>query len=234
MSQTTATLLFLHGECLLRIPADALLPRFGGLLLARHLPLAAGDRILDLGCGAGLVGITAARRGHQVVAADVLELCCRVTRSNALLNGVRDRVETRQGDLFRPVAGERFALIAANPPQMPTPPDREWPDDTTSQMHDGGPDGWSLLARIIREAPAHLAPGGRLAVTLFGFLGVERALAQFRAAGLAPRILAREIQPFPRLARERLEHIRRLDGDGTLPAGRPAVCSRYVICGEKA
>lgn len=232
MADQTATLLFLYDDCVLRIPNDILLPKFGGLLLARHLPLQQEDRVLDLGCGAGLVGILAARRGHRVVATDLLAACCHAARGNALLNGVGDRMEVRQGDLFSPVAGEQFDLIAANPPQMPTPADREWPDDE-SRMNNAGLDGWAVLERIIRDAPAYLKPKGRLTITLFGFLGLERALTRLRAAGLTPQVLTRAVQPFPRLARERLEDIRSLDAAGTLPAGLPATCSRFVLRGLK-
>ena len=232
MAEQAATLLFLYGDCVLRISSDILLPKFGGLLLARHLPLQPEDRVLDLGCGAGLVGILAARQGHRIVATDLVAACCHSARGNALLNGVGDRLEVRQGDLFSPVAGEQFDLIAANPPQMPTPTNRAWPDDE-SRMNNAGPDGWAVLDRIIHDAPAYLKPKGRLAFTLFGFLGVERALTCLRAAGLAPQILVREVQPIPRLARERLEHIRRLDSAGTLPPGLPATCSRFVLCGQK-
>jgi release factor glutamine methyltransferase len=232
MAEPAATLLYLYGDCVLRIPSDILLPKFGGLLLARHLPLQPDDHVLDLGCGAGLVGILAARRGHRVVATDLLAACCHSARGNALLNGAGDRLEVRQGDLFSPVAGEQFDLIAANPPQMPTPANREWPDDE-ARMNNAGPDGWGVLERIIRDAPAHLKPQGRLAFTLFGFLDLERALAHLREAGFAPQILAREVQPFPRLARERLEYIRHLDTAGTLPPERPATCSRFVLCGQK-
>lgn len=232
MAEQTATVLFLYDDCVLRITNHIWLPKFGGLLLARHLPLRQGDRVLDLGCGAGLVGIVAARRGHRVVATDVLSACCHTARGNALLNGVGDRLEVHEGDLFSPIAGEQFELIAANPPQMPTPAEREWPDDE-SRMDNAGPDGWAVLERIIRDAPAHLKPQGRLTFTLFGFLGLERALTCLRAAGLSPQILARELQPFPRLARERLEHVRRLDVAGTLPPGLPTTCSRFVLCGQK-
>ena len=205
---------------LIRVPSGALVPKFGSLLLARHLPLREGDVVLDLGAGAGLIGILAARRGHRGGATD------------ALLNGVADRVEVRTGDLFAPVNGEAFDLIATNPPQMPTPPDREW-NDAQSRADNGGPDGWVILDRIIHEAPKYLKPRGRLVFTLFGFLGIERALEKLRAAGLDPRVLAREEQSFPRIGRERLDHIRSVNGEGILPPGRPATCPRLVLCGQK-
>jgi release factor glutamine methyltransferase len=223
---------FLFQDCLLRIPDEALAPKFGSILLARNLPFRDGDAVLDLGSGAGLIGILAARRGHRVVATDITAECAECTRGNALLNGIRDRLEARTGDLFGPVDGEGFDLIATNPPQMPTPADRDW-KDAQSRVDNGGPDGWVVLDRIIQQAPAHLKPRGRLVFTLFEFLGVRRAIATLQAAGLEPRVLAREEQPFPRIARERLEYIRSLDVEGILPPGRPATCIRLVLCGQK-
>lgn len=223
---------FLFQDCLIRVPDNTFVPKFGSLLLARHLPLREGDVVLDLGAGAGLIGILAARRGHRVVATDVVAACGECTRANALLNGVADRVEVRTGDLFTPVNGEVFDLIATNPPQMPTPPDREW-GDAQSRADNGGPDGWAILDRIIHEAPRYLKPKGRLVFTLFGFLGIERALEKLRAADLNPRVLAREEQAFPRIGRERLDYIRSVDGEGVLPPGRPATCPRLVLCGQE-
>ncbi len=223
---------FLYEDCLLRVPSVELVPKSGSLLLARHLPLQPDDVVLDLGAGAGLIGILAAKRGHRVVATDVVQATVECLRANALLNGVGSRLDARAGDLFAPVRGDAFDVIAVNPPELPTPPDREW-DDPLSRMDNGGPDGWLLLDRIIRECPPSLKPGGRLVFTLFGFLGVERGLERLRDARLEPRVLARENQPFPRLARERLEHIRAVCGAGALPEGRPVSCERLILCGIK-
>jgi len=231
MSDRGGVHFFLFEDCLIRVPTDDLVPKFGSRLLACHLPLRDGDVVLDLGTGAGLIGVLAARRGHRVVATDVVETCARCARANALLNGVGDRLEVRLGDLYEPVAGETFDLIATNPPQMPTPLGHEW-DDLHSRMDNGGRDGWDILDRTIQEAPVFLAPGGRLVFTLFGFLGVERALEKLRSAGLAPGVLGQEVQPFPRIARERLHFIRSLNPDAVAEE-RPSSCLRVVLCGQK-
>ena len=98
----------------------------------------------------------------------------------------------------------------------------------------GGRDGWGLLDRVIADAPAYLRPGGRLVFTLFGFLGVKAALRKLADVGLDPAILGQETQAFPRIAYERLEHIRAVDVEGTLPrSGWPATVERYVVQGTK-
>jgi release factor glutamine methyltransferase len=232
MSDRDGVHFFLYENCLIRVPTADLVPKSGSLLLARHLPLQSGDAVLDLGAGAGLIGILAAKRGHRAVATDVVPAYAECLRANALLNGVGDRLDVRTGDLFAPVSGENFDVIAVNPPQLPTPPDREW-HDPQSRVDNGGLDGWQVLDRIIRESPPHLKPGGRLVFTLFVFLGVERGLERFREAGLNPRVLAREEQPFPRLARERLEHIRSVCGADAIPEGRPVTCERLILSGTK-
>ncbi len=96
-----------------------------------------------------------------------------------------------------------------------------------------GPDGWVFLDRIIHEAPTYLKPQGRLVLTVFGFLGVQKALQKLQAAGLESRILAREEHPFPCIVRGRLGHIRTRDTEGIPPAGRLATCPRLVLCDRK-
>src|SRR5262249_10337450 len=151
--------------------------------------------------------------------------------ANAALNGVS--IDARLGDCYAPVAGERFDLICSNPPQMPTPPDRER-DDAAAAADNGGRDGWLVLDRVIAGAREHLAPGGRLVFTIFAFLGRKFAFARLEAAGLTPRILASEVQSFPRIGYERLEHLRAVDSEATLPPGLPDRVERFVVEGRLA
>ena len=231
MSDDAGTLLYLYRDCVFRVPDGVQPPKAGSLLFCRHLTFRAGERVLEIGAGLGLAAVLAARAGARVVATDVVPAAVETIRANAALNGVA--LEARLGDCYAPVAGERFDLICSNPPQMPTPPGRER-DDATAAADNGGSDGWRILDRVIAGAPAHLAPGGRLVFTIFEFLGCKRAFARVEAAGLTPRILAREVQSFPRIGFERLEHLRALDLEGTLPASMPVTVERFVIEARRA
>lgn len=227
------SLLFIYDGCVFRLGDGAQVPKAGSLLLLRHLEVEEGDEVLDLGTGAGFVAILAARRAKRVVATDVVPECVALTQQNAAANGVADRVDVRFGDGYAPVRGEAFDLIVSGAPQMPTPPDRER-EDWMALADNGGADGWAILDRLIAGAREHLRPGGRLVFSLFAFLGERAALAKLDAAGLRPRVVARETQPFPRLGYERLDHIRAHDGERTLPRGIPRTVERLLVEGRRA
>ena len=72
--------------------------------------------VLDLGCGSGVGAVFAARCGAQVIAVDLNPEAVRCTKLNALLNHFEDKIETRHGDLFEAVEGQRFDLVLFNPP----------------------------------------------------------------------------------------------------------------------
>lgn len=228
------TLFFLYRGLTLRLDAGVQPPKAGSLLFCRHLDVRPGERMLEIGSGAGLAAIMAARAGARVIATDVRPEAVACTRGNAARNRVGDRIDVRLRDGFAPVAGLSFDLVCTSPPQMPTPPGRER-DDAEAVADNGGPDGWALLDRVIREAPAYLVPGGRLVFPLFGFLGVERARARLRQAGLEPDIVAREPHRFPRIGYERLDYLRAIDDEGTIPrAAMPTTVDRYVMMGRRA
>lgn len=53
----------------------------------------AGDNVIDLGCGSGILSIIAAKLGAEhVLAADIDETAVKVTRENCAINGVGDRI----------------------------------------------------------------------------------------------------------------------------------------------
>jgi release factor glutamine methyltransferase len=223
------TLIYAVHGCLFRVPDGVQPPKAGSRFFYRNLRAGPGERVLEIGAGLGLVAVLTARAGARVVATDVVPAAVAATRQNAALNGVE--VDVRLGDCYAPVAGEHFDLICSNPPQMPTPPGRDR-DDPIAVADNGGIDGWTILDRVIAGSRAHLRPGGRLVFAIFGFLGRKAALAKVEAAGLSPEVVASETQAFPRLGYERLDHLRAMDVEGTLPgAGLPRSVERLMIRG---
>jgi release factor glutamine methyltransferase len=227
-----ALLLFSWRGCVFRVTDAVQPPKAGSLFFCRHLAVAAGERMLEIGGGLGLAAVLAAKAGARVVATDIVPQAVEAIRINAALNGVV--VDARVGDCYAPVAGERFDLVCTNPPQMPTPPGRER-DDSVAAADNGGVDGWALLDRIIDGAADHLEAHGRLVFSIFGFLGRKQAFARLEAAGFVPAIVATEVQSFPRIGFERLDHLRTLDVEGTLPPrGMPDSVERLIVQGTRA
>lgn len=123
------------------------------LLPPADAPVAAA---LDLGTGCGVIALHLRRFADRVVATDVSERALRFAELNARLNGV-DGIETRLGSLFEPVAGERFDLIATNPPFVITP--RE-PGVPAFEYRDGGRTGDALMGEVVAGLDEHLTAGG--------------------------------------------------------------------------
>lgn len=111
-------------------------------------------RTLDLGCGCGIHALLAARHSETVVATDISGAAIRYTEFNAALNGIPN-VECRAGDLFMPVAGERFDLIVCNPPFVPAPGEAFTYRDNPLELDE-------FCRRIAQAAPEHLTDGGCL------------------------------------------------------------------------
>lgn len=71
------------------------------------------SRMLDVGCGSGLLAILAARRGaRRVLAIDIAEAAREATIDNAIVNGVDDRIEVAAQTLGD--VEEEFDLVVAN------------------------------------------------------------------------------------------------------------------------
>lgn len=72
-----------------------------------------GDRVLDVGCGSGVLSIIAVHRGAAgVVAIDIAETAREATDGNAVLNGVDDRIAAST-DPVTAVEGT-FDVVVAN------------------------------------------------------------------------------------------------------------------------
>lgn len=98
-------------------------------------------RILDLGCGYGVIGIVAALLAPdaQIVMTDPNERAITLARRNMESNGILN-AEARAGEGFIPVQGESFDVILTNPPIRA---------------------GNAVVFSLIADAAAHLTPGGR-------------------------------------------------------------------------
>ncbi len=119
--------------------------------------------VLDLGTGSGAVALAVAHLCPQarVSASDVSPDALAVAQGNAQRLGLP--VQFVLGDWFLPWAGQRFDLIASNPPYV-AESDPHWP----GLRHEprlalaAGADGLDALRCLVDQAAAHLHPGGWL------------------------------------------------------------------------
>lgn len=76
---------------------------------------APGDRVVDAGCGSGILALSAALLGYQnVVGFDNDPEAVRVSNENAALNDLANRVRFFVGDLKSGLAGEKANVLLAN------------------------------------------------------------------------------------------------------------------------
>ena len=136
--------------------ADGRIDEGTALLLANLPPLSAGARVLDYGCGSGVIG-AAALAQQPDLALDLIDsdtVALEAAREN--VPGARVIAGTRLADTGKAT----YAAILSNPP-----------------LHDGIAEDHAHLAHLVADAPSRLAPGGLLQMVVQRRVPLDRMLA---------------------------------------------------------
>lgn len=128
-------------------------------------------RILDLGTGSGAIALSLAQElpHAELTATDLSQAALQIAAENADRLPQGERVRFLHGDLFGPVANERFDLVVSNPPYVARRDAKSLPPELAHEPEMalyGGEDGLDVIRRLVADAGAHLAPGGWLLIEL--------------------------------------------------------------------
>ena len=114
----------------------------GTLVLAENMVIGKNAKILDIGCGIGVLGIVAAKLfDANVVMSDINKRAMILTAKNLKLNNVK--AEIYQGNLYEKIKDNDFDVILLNPPQTA---------------------GKELCFQLIEQSKNHLRENGSLQI----------------------------------------------------------------------
>jgi len=164
-------------------------PAEDSFLLAEKMGAEEDAAVLDMGTGCGILAVLAAEKAKRVLAVDINPHAIECAIKNAETNGVKGRIEFRQGDLFQPIKqNENFSLILFNAPYLPSEPDEErsW----IGKAWAGGSNGRKVIDRFVTDAPNFLAAGGRIQLVQSSLSDVNRTIQMFSERNLRAMVVA--------------------------------------------
>lgn len=146
---------------------------------ARDLsPHAPAGPILELCAGAGQIGLAAAvLAGRDLIQVEADEVAAGYATENAVRAGFADRVNVRHAAIDTALrADERFPIVLADPPYLPTLQVCRWPADPVRAI-DGGPDGLDLARRCLTVAAEHMESSAVVLLQVAGDVQAEQVVA---------------------------------------------------------
>jgi len=144
----------------------------GTRLLVESMVLPEEGRVLDMGCGYGVVGVVAGRLapGLEVWMTDINERAVSLAKLNLDRNGVEGAMVS-QGNLYEPVGEMRFELVLSNPP-------------ISAGLR-------RVVGSLVKGAVDHLKVGGSLQVVIQSRKGGRTLASMMKNAFGGVEVLAR-------------------------------------------
>jgi 16S rRNA G1207 methylase RsmC len=114
----------------------------GAMALCELMDLDKSQKVLDMGCGYGVIGIVASSYVSEVHMRDINKRAVYLTKRNIKLNNIKN-ASVSKGNLYEDL--DKFNIILTNPPVS---------------------SGMDLVGLMIDEAPKHLYEGGNLQLVI--------------------------------------------------------------------
>jgi len=162
-------------------------------LMLEAISVKQNDKVFEIGTGCGIIALSCAQKGADVVCSDINPYAVELTKKNYEVNKklIKGSFEVRKGNLFTVVEkDEKFDVIIFNPPYLPTTQDElvggsGWFDVAT----DGGKNGLDVTLRFLDEVKNHLE-GNRESFFVFSSLSNEELLRDcIKKNGLRARVI---------------------------------------------
>jgi len=163
----------------IEVPDGVYEPREDTKLLADAAKQIKKKKVLELGCGCGIVSLILAKNKNNTTAADISSEAVIATKRNAERNSVR--IEVIKSDLFEKVKG-KYDYILFNFPYLPEKITKE------SIIWAAG-ENIELIRKFAREAKRHLNRGGKIIFVISSLTNLEKVLKIFNFFGFKCDVL---------------------------------------------
>ncbi len=142
-------------------------PAEDSYLLIKSIEVKGNEKVLDMGCGCGIIALHLAKKGCNVVAVDINEKAVENTAINAKKNGLK--IKCMKSDLFSNIH-EKFDLIVFNPPYLPT--------KNENIAWNGGKEGIEVIRKFLSRAYKY---GKKIYIVMSSLCNIEAIKREFKS-----------------------------------------------------
>ena len=130
-----------------------------------------GNRVLEVGCGTGIISVYCAKLGRNVTCCDISDAALDCTEKNVIRNKVT--VEVINSSLFDNIEG-KFDTIIFNPPYLPVEDRIE-----DAEQWNGGKEGFDVIRPFLKRAKSFLEVSGSIYLILSSLTDINRVISEF-------------------------------------------------------
>lgn len=181
------------------------------LITSAHKAIKRPEKILDLGCGMGIIGIVLSQIGcvdGAIYGSDLSSGAIDLARKNAEKYGVACCYKV--GSLFEPWVGEKFGVILDDVPGISRAVQNYSHWFPSGIPFAPGEDGSELVCQMIEQAPQYLNPKGRLIFPILSLSNTVKILSQANKIFQKVSLIGRKMWSLTDEMKSKMEELREL------------------------
>jgi len=176
-------------------------------------------KILDLGCGSGIVGISIAKKlktKKKIFFSDISTEACENTKLNC--NKLKINHEIRCGSLLSPWKGEDFDYIVSDVAAIAKEVSKMslWYKDC---INNSGPDGTKHILNIISNAKNYLKKNGKFIFPIISLSNEKKILLACKQNFKKIKVIKNKIFPLPKSMNTKIQILNKLKKKGIISFG---------------